>query len=92
MEETLKWFAANYRQTKIECARILLQAQKDYPFTIDDFKKGCVELRKIPLEDQDYLPTHIKLLGEMGNVGINASIAGEKLREALQKALELEKE
>jgi hypothetical protein len=86
MNEILNWFTDNYKQDKNECIAILTQAQKDYPFTIEDIKVGCTELRKIPLEDQDHLPTHIKILGELSNVGINANIAGEKLRESLLKS------
>ena len=85
MEEILKWFKENYKQTKTECAEILLQAQKDYPFTIEQIKDGCIELRKAPFIDKDHLPTHIKLLGELCNVGIQSSIAGEALREAILK-------
>ena len=49
MEEILKWFTKNYKQTKAECVEILLQAQKDYPFTIEQIQEGCIELRKAPL-------------------------------------------
>jgi len=85
MDEILKWFTSNYKQTKDECFKILIDAQKDYPFTIEQIQEGCIELRKAPFIDKDHLPTHIKLLGELRNAGIKGNIAGEKLRKAILK-------
>lgn len=83
-DEILKWFTDNYIQTKNECIVILLQAQKDYPFTIEQIQDGCIALRKLDF-DKNHLPTHIKILDEMCNRGIKASIAGEKLRKTILK-------
>ena len=86
MNKKLQWFTQNYQQTKDECIKILTDAQKDYPFTLEQIQEGCIELRKINIKEKDHLPTHVRLLGELGNVGIKASIAGEKLREAILKS------
>lgn len=89
MDEILKWFTDNYTQNKAECVNILRHALKDYPFTVEQLKDGCFELRKVSFIDKDHLPTHIKLIGELCNVGIKANIAGEKLREAIIKVNKL---
>ena len=85
-EYILNWFTANYTDTKSECHAILVNEQKDYPFTIDQIQEGCVELKKAPFVKKGHLATHIKLLGDLCNTGIKASVAGKKLREAIYES------
>lgn len=85
MDKTLNWFYENYQETKDECRKILIQAQKDFPFTIEKIQEGCIELRKIKVIEKDSLSVHIQLLGELSSVGVNATKAGIKLRKALIK-------
>ena len=77
----INWFAENYIEDDSRCLFLLKQAEDKYSFTMQDFYIGCFELRKIKT-DKGSLQTHLLLLGNMGNVGINAHIAGVKLRDA----------
>jgi hypothetical protein len=79
--EKIDWFVENYIENKEQCEFLLEQAEKKYSFTKKQFYEGCYLLR-LGRFDKDLLETHIKLLGEMSNVGIKAAIAGAKLREA----------
>ena len=81
-KETLNWFVKNYIENKDQCLFLSEQAEIKYKFTKEGVYEGCVELRR-GRTYKDLLETHIKLLGEMGNIGINSCIAGIKLREAL---------
>jgi hypothetical protein len=78
----IKWITENYIESQDECIDWLLQFEKDGCYTKEQLLEGCKELRKSETEKSSIF-THLKLLHEMGKVGINASIAGEKIREAL---------
>ena len=78
----INWFTENYIENRKLCEFLLEKAEIKYSFTREQFYEGCFELRK-GKTDKDLLETHIKLLGELSLVGINASIAGAKIREAL---------
>ena len=79
--ELLDWFDDNYSESRDECAMLVLDAQRDYPITAKQLKNGCVELKKIMDES---LYVHIKLIGDLSNVGISSNIAVESIRKALQ--------
>jgi hypothetical protein len=79
--EKIDWFVENYIENKDQCEFLLEQAEIRYSLTKKMIYEGCVEIRKNKTE-KDLLENHIKLLGEMSNVGIKAAIAGAKLREA----------
>ena len=78
----IKWFTENYIEHESRCAFLLDTAEVQYAFTKEQLYEGCVELRKGRLEKES-LETHLDLLGKMSLIGIKASIAGQKLREAL---------
>ena len=80
-KDTLSWFSSKYKQTEEECFQMLLQAQKDNIFTIDQIHDGCIELARGSIIEMD-LPTHIRILAELCNKGVKSSVAGKKLREA----------
>ena len=86
-EVILDWFDKNYIESRSECAKAVIKATIDYPFTVEELKEKCQELRKTELKNQS-LSTHIKIIGDLCNYGVNASIAGEKIREALFKMRE----
>ena len=83
----LDWFDKNYIENREECARLVIKGTIDYPFTPEQLKEGCVELKKTMIQDES-LFTHIKLIGDLCSIGVSASIAGEKIREALLKMCE----
>jgi len=84
----IDWFTDNYIENKEQCEFLLKQAEKKYPYTKEQIFEGCKELR-LCRGGKDSLKTHIEILGKMGNVGINAAIAGIKLREALMDTAKL---
>ena len=80
----LKWFAENYIESKEECKELLIKAQIDYPFTIAELKEGCMELQKTSISNPSLIP-HIKLIGDLCSIGVQAEIAGESIRKAILK-------
>lgn len=78
-EAPLDWFDENYQETREECMDILIKTQKDYPFTFEQLKQGCIELKKSLIEYHG-LSTHIRLIGDLCEVGLSASEAGKNLR------------
>ncbi len=80
----LDWFDKNYIESKEECVRLIIKGTTDYPFTPEQLKEGCVELKKTMIQDES-LYTHIKLIGDIYSVGVSASIAGEQIREIILK-------
>jgi len=80
----LDWFDENYIENRKECAKAIIKGTIDYQFTPEQLKEGCEELKKIIIY-KGSIWTHIKLIGDLCNIGISASIAGEKIREAILK-------
>ena len=78
----LNWFDENYIEDINECARIIIKATIDYPFTPKQLQEGCMGLKKTMAKDEN-LRTHIKLIGDLSNVGMSASIAAEQIREVI---------
>ncbi len=83
-EELLDWFDNNYIESRDECAKAVIKGTIDYPFTVEQLKEGCEELRKTELKNKG-IWIHIRLIGDLCNVGISASKAGESLRNILMK-------
>lgn len=82
-ENRINWFTENYIENKAQCEFLLEKGEIKYPLTKKYIYEGCYELRR-GRTDKEALETHIKILGEMSQVGINASIAGAALREAMK--------
>ncbi len=80
----LDWFDENYIEPRDECASLVIKGTKDYPFTPEELKEGCKELNDTIIKDES-LWTHIKLLGDLCDLGVSASIAGERIRNAMIK-------
>lgn len=78
----LNWFMNNYIESPKLISFLIEKGTKNYAFTPVQIYEGCIEFRKGRTE-KDLLETHIDLLGKMVDIGINAHIAGVKLREAL---------
>ena len=78
----LDWFDENYIEDREECANIIIKAQRDYVFTAGKLKEGCIELKKTLIQHES-LYTHIKLIGDLCNVGISAANAGALLRNVI---------
>ena len=87
MRSSLDWSDDKYIDDREDCAKMIIKATIDYPFTPEQLREGCAELKKTMIQDES-LSTHIKLLGDLCNIGVSASIAGEKLREAILKMRE----
>lgn len=80
----LNWFDKNYTENRKECARLVIEGIRDYPIAPEQLKDGCTELKKTTIKDES-LYTHIKLIGDLCNVGVSASVAGKKIRDAILK-------
>ena len=78
----IDWFTNNYIENYEQIAFLIDKGVKKYSFSYHEIYDGCVEFRK-GRNDKDLLETHINLIGKMTAMGIKASIAGVKLREAL---------
>lgn len=76
------FFTRNYIENEKQCEFLLEKAEINYLFTKEEFYQGCIELRKGRV-GKDLLETYLELLGKMSLTGIQAYIAGIKLREAL---------
>lgn len=82
--DLLNWFDKNYSEPREECERLVIKGTIDYPFTPEQIKEKCSELKDTIIKNES-LCNHIKLIGDLCNVGVSASIAGEKIREAILK-------
>ena len=78
----IDWFDENYIENIEQIEYLLDKMEKYHTITREQLLEGCKELRKIA-KDKELLETHIRLFTNMCDVGINAYIAGVKLREAL---------
>ena len=82
LDMNLDWFNDNYLENSEQIDYLLDKIEKYHAITREQLLDGCKELRKIST-DKELLETHIRLFTNMSDVGINAHIAGVKLREAL---------
>ena len=83
----LEWFNENYIENKKLIEFLLEDAEKHHLITKEQIYNGCKEIKKV-VTKKGLLDTHITLLVNMTDVGINAEIAGIKLREALFNTME----
>ena len=81
-KDIIDWFSEHYLLSKEMCFSILFEAQKKYPFTIDELKEGCQLLRQ---HDSECLTSHIEAIGLMCYRGISAYKAGQALSKILIK-------
>ncbi len=86
INEVMKEFLEkNFIETHKQCEQLLLEAQIKYPFTIKNIYEGLQICIKNSI-DKTSLFVCLKFLGDLSLVGVNAAIAGEKLREAFIEA------
>ena len=78
----MEWFKCNYIESENQCLVLLDKYERKYNITRQEFYQGCMELRNGRYE-KELIETHLRILGEICNYGVKASIAGAKMREAL---------
>ena len=83
IDERMKMFLIKHYIEPYEFAKdMLIKAEINYPMTIKTLFEGLQELIKA-YDDKASLARHLKFIGDLTCVGVNAAIAGEKLREML---------
>lgn len=80
--ETLNWFDKNYPNSIDECAEIIIDAMKRYPFTAEQLQEWCVKLKGGIVIDVN-LYRDIKELGELYYYGISEELSVERLKQII---------
>ena len=82
--ELKEFIEKNYIENFEDAKQLLIKAEIMYPATIIDIYGALKEIIKV-YDCKTSLTDHLKLIGDLTIVGVNASIAGKKLGEALRK-------
>ena len=78
----MKWVLENYIESESECLFLLSEYEKTSAYTINEYIDALKELRKLGTS-KDSIATHLRILRELSYIGIDARIAGKKIREAI---------
>lgn len=79
----MDWFSENFKENKNECYHIIINATIRHSCTQEDIFEACKVLMMVPQEEVR-LYDFIKAITKMRDLGINASEAGERLRDLLE--------
>ena len=73
-----------YIESQSQCIDTILQYEKDGCYDKKQLIQGCLELRKYETTRVS-IATDLELLTSMSKIGVEATIAGQKIREAIIK-------
>jgi hypothetical protein len=84
----IEWVLENYIESESECLFWLNEYEKSGIYTKEEYIDGLKHLRHASIEcgfiEKDLISTHLRILKELSNIGVNAEIAGKELRKAME--------
>jgi hypothetical protein len=84
--EDLIWLSENYIEGPIECRNWILSFELTTESTQDAYLEALRKLRSVSFEKCSIF-THLKMIADLSRVGLNASQAGERMREILSEKM-----